>query len=169
MRLHTLPGRNLRFHWRTNVATVLGVVAGTAALTGALLVGDSMRASLREAALGRLGCVTHALVTTRHFREGLSDDLAAAPDIADGFDHVCPAVLLRGGVTHAGSRARVEHIDVLRVDERFAALDGAGQLADISATSGRVVVLNERLAGELGAQPGDDVLLRYVRNAWGCD
>jgi len=161
VRLHTLPGRNLRFHWRTNVAIVLGVVAGTAALTGALLVGESMRASLREAALGRLGRVTHALVTNRYLREGLADDLAAAPDFAGGFDHVCPAVLLRGGVTHAGSRARVEHIDVLGVDERFAVLDGAKPLADISATSSdRIVVLNERLAGELGAQAGDDVLLR---------
>jgi putative ABC transport system permease protein len=165
VRLHTLPGRNLRFYWRTNVAIVLGVVAGTAALTGALLVGDSMRASLREAALGRLGRVTHALVTNRHFREDLANDLAAALRPPDALDHVCPAVLLGGGLTHAGSRARVEHINVLGVDERFATLGGAEPLGDIWASSGRIVVLNERLAGELGAQVGDDVLLRIGKPA----
>ena len=57
MRLWTLQRRSLSFHWRTNLAVTLGVAVGTAALTGALLVGDSMRGSLREVALGRLGRV----------------------------------------------------------------------------------------------------------------
>lgn len=38
--------RNLRFHWRGNLAVLLGVAVGTAVLTGALLVGDSLRGSL---------------------------------------------------------------------------------------------------------------------------
>ena len=38
--------RNLRFHWRGNLAVFLGVAVGTAVLTGALLVGDSLRGSL---------------------------------------------------------------------------------------------------------------------------
>ena len=55
---------------------MLGVAVGTAVVTGALLVGDSMRASLRDAALGRLGNVQHALVANRFFRAELAAELA---------------------------------------------------------------------------------------------
>ena len=48
MTLGRLLLRNLLFHWRGNSAVVLGVAVGTAVLTGALLVGDSLRGSLRE-------------------------------------------------------------------------------------------------------------------------
>ena len=40
--------RSLLYHGRTNLAVAAGVAAATAVLTGALLVGDSMRGSLRE-------------------------------------------------------------------------------------------------------------------------
>src|SRR5262249_17309181 len=49
--------RNLLFHWRANSAVFLGVVVGTAVLTGALLVGDSLRGSLRDLTLRRLGWI----------------------------------------------------------------------------------------------------------------
>jgi len=48
--LPRLVARNLRFHWRGNVAVLLGVAVGSAVLTGALLVGDSLRGSLRDRA-----------------------------------------------------------------------------------------------------------------------
>ena len=72
----TLWLRTAAYYWRTNLAVVLGVVAGGAALTGALLVGDSMRASLRAAALERLGRIDAALVANRFFGIALADRLA---------------------------------------------------------------------------------------------
>ena len=54
--------RNLLYHWRGNLAVFLGVVVGTAVLTGALLVGDSLRGSLRDLTLDRLVWVDDALV-----------------------------------------------------------------------------------------------------------
>ena len=41
--------RNLLYHWRGNLAVLLGVTVGTAVLTGALLVGDSLRGCLEGA------------------------------------------------------------------------------------------------------------------------
>ena len=58
--LRTLVLRSLTFHWRTNLAVVLGVAAAAAVLAGALVVGDSVRGSLRDIALGRLGPRRHA-------------------------------------------------------------------------------------------------------------
>ena len=42
--------RGLRHYWRTNAAVVLGVATAVAVLAGSLVVGDSVRGSLREPA-----------------------------------------------------------------------------------------------------------------------
>ena len=47
--------RGLVYYWRTNLAVVLGVATAVAVLAGALLVGDSVRGSLRDLVLQRLG------------------------------------------------------------------------------------------------------------------
>ena len=47
------------------MAVLLGVALGAAVFTGALLVGDSLRASLRSLALNQLGWVDEALVAGR--------------------------------------------------------------------------------------------------------
>ena len=75
MNLRRLLLHSLRFHWRGNLAVFLGVAVGTAVLTGALLVGDSLRGSLRALTLNQLGWVDQAMVTGRFFREGLAREL----------------------------------------------------------------------------------------------
>lgn len=61
MTFRTLIHRSLRFHWRSHLGVVLGAAIGSAALIGALVVGDSVKGSLRERALERLGWTTFAL------------------------------------------------------------------------------------------------------------
>src|SRR5437879_10154040 len=77
--------RNLVYHWRANLAVFLGVVVGAAVLTGALLVGDSLRGSLRFLTLQRLNWIDEALVGGRFFREEVVEKMPASP-----------AVLVRG-------------------------------------------------------------------------
>ena len=55
MNLASLALRGARHYWRTNLAVVAGIACAVAVLSGALVVGDSVRASLRELAIGRLG------------------------------------------------------------------------------------------------------------------
>ena len=43
--------RGLSHYWRTNLAVVVGVATAVATLAGALLVGDSVRGSLRDLVL----------------------------------------------------------------------------------------------------------------------
>ena len=159
MRLRTLYGRSLLFHWRTNAGVVLGVAVGTAVLTGALIVGDSMRGSLRDAALGRLGRVDYALLSNRFFHEALATDLTVAmKDAAYGFE-TSPVILLSGGSVNAATQARANRINIVGVDERFWSLRAEGEEGPAPVT-GRAVILNEPLATELGVAAGDDVLLR---------
>ena len=78
MNLFTLIARSATYHWRTNLAVMLGVAAAVAVLAGALVVGDSVRDSLRDIALGRLGNTDQVLSSMGFFREDLSKDLEGA-------------------------------------------------------------------------------------------
>src|SRR5437868_5132652 len=67
MTFWTLIRRSLRFHVRSHVGVVLGAAIGTAALIGALLVGDSVRGTLRNRALQRLAGAAFAMTPTDRF------------------------------------------------------------------------------------------------------
>ena len=75
MTLTRLLHRSLTFHRRANLALLLGVAVGTAVLTGALLVGDSLRGSLRDRALGQLDGVKEAMVGGRFVRAEIADEI----------------------------------------------------------------------------------------------
>src|SRR5213075_2915989 len=74
--LWTLIRRSLRFHARSHLGALLGAAVGSAVLIGALVVGDSVRGSLRDMALARLGRVQLALAANdRFFRADLATAL----------------------------------------------------------------------------------------------
>jgi ABC-type lipoprotein release transport system permease subunit len=74
MNLRTLIRRSRRFHRRANFALLLGVAVGTAVLTGALLVGDSLRGSLRERALANLCGIRHVMSPGRFVNPDFGND-----------------------------------------------------------------------------------------------
>ena len=151
LRSATLQGRSLSFYWRPHVAVMLGVAAGTAALTGALVVGDSMRGSLREAALGRLGRVDHVLTSRHFFRESLAQELFASVSGSGSSAEANSVILVSGSATHVDTRARANRITVLGVDDRFWKLRGDRNRSAAPELEGRSVVFNDRQAEELRA------------------
>ena len=54
------------------VPVAMGVAGATAVIVGALVVGDSMRGSLRFIAMDRIGSVDSVLIAPRWFDEGLA-------------------------------------------------------------------------------------------------
>src|SRR5437764_1292444 len=87
--------RNLFYHWRGNSAVLLGVAVGTAVLTGALLVGDSLRGSLRDLTEKQLEWVDSAMVAGRFVRAQLAEEIAS--DGSPG--RVEPALILQGAAS----------------------------------------------------------------------
>ncbi|HEV3137770.1 MAG TPA: ABC transporter permease, partial [Pirellulales bacterium] len=135
------------------------VIAASAVLAGALLVGDSMRGSLRHLLLDQLGQIDEVLVTDRFFRTQLADELEHQPDFVDRFSKAVPAVLVQGTLENPRSDGalRAGRVMVLGCDERFWLLGSGGP----RKSPGRgEIVLNAPLAVELGAAVGDEVLLR---------
>ena len=101
MSTFTLIRRSLVHYWRTNLAVLLGVIAATAVIGGALIVGDSVRDSLRQMSLDRLGGVDDALVGLRFFRQQLAEDLQILRAKEERCDElVAPAIVLQAAVVH---------------------------------------------------------------------
>ena len=161
MRIAQLLKRNLVHYWRTNFAVVLGVATAVAVLAGALLVGDSVRASLRELALQRLGQTDRVITSTGFFRDQLANDLQSDSQFAvAGFAETCPLIALEGTVTHEPSRRVASRIKVYGVDERFWKFH---QVPSQQPPRNREAFLSEGLARELSATTGDAVVLRVEK------
>ena len=78
MSLWGLAKKSLGFYWRTNLGVLLTVMVSTAVLAGALLVGDSVRHTLKMMTKARLGTTQLALVSQKKFfRARLASELAA--------------------------------------------------------------------------------------------
>jgi putative ABC transport system permease protein len=150
--------RNLRYYWLTNLAVIAAVIAGTAVIGGALVVGDSVRGSLRQMSLDRLGRVDDVLTGMRFFREDLAQELAVRPAIQERFSAIAPSLMV-GGIflaTHDDTSRRAGGVQVFGTDER---LWGLLEHGDVPVPRDHDVVLNARLAGHLGVKPGDSVSL----------
>ena len=150
---------SLIHHWRVNLALALGVAVATAVLTGALLVGDSVRGSLRDLALGRLGKIDELLVTPQFFRVELAEELSANKDFSEDFSATVPAITVQGTVEKPDteSTTRAGGVTVIGCMESFWQL-GDASLPKLPA--GREVILNRPLATELEVAVGDDVIIR---------
>ena len=111
--------RSLRYFWRTNLAVVAGVATAVSVLAGALMVGDSVRASLRDLAMERLGAVDFVVSSDRLFREELAEVLRARPGFAEAFRESCPILFLPGVVIAERSGLRAHDVEVYGVDDRF--------------------------------------------------
>jgi len=150
MRISTLVRHNLAHYWRTNSAVVLGVATAVAVLSGALVVGDSVRASLRDLVLNRLGKTDVVVSAASFFRENLSDELAQGQR-----GSACPLIAFEGLVTHESSGRRAFRVQVYGVDERFWQFHGLSTPA--------LPAMSAALSEELGSRPGDTVLLRVQK------
>ena len=157
----TLLRRSLTHFWRTNVAVIGGVAVAVSVLAGAFLVGASVRASLRDLALLRLGQVDHVITSGLFFREALADDLLASGTLGDVATRAVPIIALEGFVTHQDSRTRAGGIQVYGVDERFLVLHGIA--GDNLAPEPGTVLVSGGLARELGAIADETLLVRVQK------
>ena len=121
--------RSLIYYWRVHLGLLLGTAVATTALTGALLVGDSMRGSLRDLALERLGQIDYALLAAHFFRSDLTTELPGGH---------APAILLNGSARHADTQALAAGVQIQGIDIRFAALfpEDGPTLRDAAQTFG---------------------------------
>src|SRR6185369_5511704 len=122
MTFWTLIRRSLRFHARAHLGVVLEAAIGSAALIGALIVGDSVRGSLREQALSRLRGVEYAMSTGDRFflqtlatRRGKNEGANLSRDGNTSYPETVSsprtaALMLAGTIARQDGRARANEI-----------------------------------------------------------
>jgi putative ABC transport system permease protein len=156
MTILKLTIKSLLFYSRVNIALILAAAVTTATLTGALLVGDSVKATLKYAFEARLGRVKYAVAPgDRFFTEGLSARLKK-----QGIE-TAPVLRLSGMVTRGDGAVRVNNINVLGVDERFFNMSKS-QKTPVHLIDGEALI-NTALTGRLISRAGMDneVVLRF--------
>jgi putative ABC transport system permease protein len=152
--------RGLGFYWRTNLAVIAGVATAVAVLAGALLVGDSVRGSLRDLVLQRLGRADRVIVSTGFFREALAADLKTDSGFTAAARDAVPIIVMQGLVTEQRSGRRASRVQVYGVDDRFWTFHG---LAGRSGPAGRDAFVSRALAADIGAADGATILVRVER------
>ncbi len=146
--------RSLFFYRRTNLGVVLGAALAGAVLTGALMVGDSVRHSLEQLTLSRLGGIDFVLVSgERFFQADLAERLRA------GTSRPAAALILDGvALTPTGDR-RIGNVQVVGVDDAFWAF--APQPMTPPRMEPGTCRVNQAFADRLpGAEPGQTFILR---------
>ena len=112
MTIWTLIFRSLRFHARAHLGALLGAAVGSAVLIGALVVGDSVRGSLRDMALARLGKVQLELAANDRAPHKITTWVRELADRFHGFYHDCYVI---GDVPPELTQARLWLVEAARI------------------------------------------------------
>lgn len=130
---------------------MLGAAVATAVLSGALMVGDSVDATLKRFARERLGRVDAAIQSVhRYFKWDLADRYGKSAEVS-----AVPVLSLRGSVSTTDGTRRANQVQVNGVDAAF-----WGMVASSDSGAKEGVWINERMATQLGVGAGDEIVLR---------
>ena len=148
---------SLRHYWRSDAVIAVGVGIATAVLTGALIVGDSMRGSLQELTLDRLGRIDEMFVSDGFFRQALAVELSETDVFQKDYQTAVPAILFPNGSVEfirEQETQRASQVMVMGVVPEFWGL-GDPVMAPPARLSGRQAAINSTLAEGLGITQQD--------------
>ncbi|HEY8749141.1 MAG TPA: FtsX-like permease family protein [Tepidisphaeraceae bacterium] len=139
--------RNLAYFRGVNLAVIAGMLVATAVLTGAMMVGDSVRGSLAQLARDRLGKVDQAVISRRFFDQSIVERLKTDTEVGTRFD-IVPAVILPGGATTETDHVSAGTVQVLAVGGNWV------------TAAGGTCIINWPVASALGLKdPGATLLV----------
>jgi len=142
-----LVARSAAYFRSADLAVACAVAVCVASVAGALLVGDSVRASLASLVSDRLGEVDHVVMSPAPFTTSLAERLRREPGFDERFESVRALLHVRGSAARGNGRAAVGGVQIF----------GSTEVRPGQA------VISQPLAREIGVEAGDDILLRTDR------
>ena len=160
MNIWQIATRSFRHYLLSNVAIALGVAAATAVLTGVLIVGDSMRHSLHELTMERLGEIDELIVSDGFFRAKLAEEISATEQFQEHYQSVTSAIIFPGGTVEYQPEDianRAGQVSVLGIDDQFWGYDTSGKLdpKSLAGLTGQQAIINQALADDLNIKTSD--------------
>jgi len=157
MNFARLVWRGASYRWKAIALLGTSSAVASAVLVGSLVVGDSVRASLRTIALGRLG-ETHLVVATpRSFRADLATGIRGR--LGRGIS-VAAVWIAPAAVQSAESGVTAANAQVVGIDGLFTEI---GWPSRAPLPRGRQAVVGPALASDLGLRPGAEILLTVAK------
>ncbi len=155
--------RSLVHYWRVNLALTAAVAVTCAVITGGLIVGDSVRASLSRLVLDRLGPIDSVLLTQRFVNESLALRLNDHSTFQEHSITATPVIFMPGSSTRPVDQSRASGVRLYGVDKSFGTLfEERLRLERVEGQSLPGAVINASLGQELGAGVGDHVLFHLM-------
>ena len=157
--------RSFLHNWRVNLAVILGAAISTAVITGALIVGDSVRGSLLDLTIERLGKIDEIVLADRFFRRELADSLEQHDAFKSHYNAAIPVIVLPTAsaehVSEAGA-SRASSVTLVGCESTFWDQDLAQASRDIELDD-QSVVINQPLADQLAVAVGDLITIRLPK------
>lgn len=147
--------RSLWFFRKQHFAVLLGTIISTAVLTGALIIGDSVKNSLHTLLDMRLGEIEYAMPTADRFvRAELAKDLSSELGV-----QVSPVLNVKGLAIESETQSRVNGVHVYGIDQSFSDF-AEGELSELKKDE---VAISDNLAEKLSLKEGSEFLLRLEK------
>ncbi len=146
------------FHYRwVNLSILAGVALTAAILSGALVVGDSVKESLRRNAESRISKIGPVFLGgERYVSDGMVKGIAA--DL--GEEIVVAAILqIEGTAVNRSGGQRINRVQIVGVDESFWSLS-LGESPPTGFSDDRWVGINAPFADRIGAEVGETLIVR---------
>ncbi|MBN2711652.1 MAG: FtsX-like permease family protein [Planctomycetes bacterium] len=154
MKIFRIVFRNLLYYRRNNATLALATAVCVGIICGALLIGSSVRASLKDLALKRLGPVDKVLST------GITLDPAIASKMSDNNRGTyISLVMLNGSARKPNSGLSSNKINLIGLPD-LGAEEYGGYFEACVNLAGRNAVINQVLADDIGANPGDEIIMK---------
>ena len=144
--------KSYRYFFRQHLYVIAGLILSSMVLSGALIVGDSVKASLNSLVEVRLGSITHAMPMGDRF---VSDSLAIRMNAKEN-TKFSSVLSIYGMLVNPDKNKKLPKIKVLGVDEFF------WQFKEIEVESpvNNNVFVSENIASRLNVDVGDEILLK---------
>lgn len=142
---------------KANLLVALGVAISSMVLTGSLIIGDSVRYSLEQAAFYRLGETTHLVsVTERYFRQEMATEIEEDnPEIS-----ATSVLLLEGMAVADGGQLRANKVQIIGVNSDFNEIAKSSLFAELQNNE---IAISKNLAERLQIAEGDNILVRIKK------
>ncbi|MEI7597557.1 MAG: ABC transporter permease [Bacteroidota bacterium] len=147
--------KSIFYYKKQHLAVLFGVIITTAVLTGALIIGDSVRYSLSQIVESRLGKIQFALLTNDRFvRAKLAKEISEKLEI-----NSAAALLLEGTSSNPENEKRINKTQVIGIDSDF------WQISDIKMPelSNEEAIVSSNIAEKLSLKINDEIVLRIEK------
>jgi ABC-type lipoprotein release transport system permease subunit len=148
--------QSLKHFKRQHFAVFLATLISTAVLTGALIVGDSVKYSLNKLVDKRLGKIEFGLISGDRFvRSQLANEISEDLNVSSA-----AIMMLNGIATNTENQKRVNKVQILGVENDFWKLSEI----EMPVLNNNEIIISQNIAQNLKLKIGDELLLR-IQNA----